>query len=101
MTESERRDLLICLALAFKFKVGDIVESTVAATAKCTPYPTAYRLIVVARVVVESEGGLELLYHCSGWAREGRAVVPLLVVSECELRLSEPFALPAAESKEA
>ena len=108
MTEQQRKNLMESLNCAFAFGIGDIVESTVGATATTAPASARWmgaaspevRMVILERVVRDCSAGPQLSYYCSGWTREGGKLKGLETVADCELRLSKPFELPAPRKEE-
>ena len=107
MTDEQSKALASLLDSVFTFALGDIVEAKVAATTTIPPKARwgepalEMRWSIIERLLRQCEAGPQLSYCCVGWLRDGRRVKGVEWISECELRLSEPFALPAAESEEA
>lgn len=104
----EMADLAKAMDAAFKFKVGDVVEGKVAVTATAPARDRVWigenhpdiRLVISEQIASQCEQGVQLFYRCAAWFRNGGRGKDTVLIPECELRLSEPFALPAPREEE-
>ena len=104
----EMADLTAAMDAAFKFKVGDIVEGKVVVTVTAPTRDRLWigqtepdvRLVICERIASQCEQGVQPFYRCSAWFRSGSRGKETVLIPECELRLSEPFALPAPRGEE-
>lgn len=102
---SQMIELARAMDAAFKFKVGDVVEGKVAVTVAAPAEKRVWisevhpdvRAIIIERVAIQCEQGVQPSYRCTGWRRDGCRLQGIVSIAECELRLSGPFAQPAQE----
>ncbi len=104
----EMTDLAAAMDAAFKFKVGDVVEGKVVATVTAPTRDRLWigqtgpdlRMVISEQIASHCEQGVQAFYRCSAWFRSGSRGKDTVLIPECELRLSEPFALPAPRGEE-